>query len=64
MFALEDHGEIIRQSGIYAGLFLVVAAIAGVSMCLQSATFTNAGLKMTTRLRLRYFSSLLKQVPV
>ncbi|CAG9136478.1 unnamed protein product [Plutella xylostella] len=61
MFALPDHNEIIRLSEVYSGLFIVVAAIAGISMCLQSIAFTNAGLKMTTRLRLQYFSSLLKQ---
>ncbi|CAK1588203.1 unnamed protein product [Parnassius mnemosyne] len=61
IFILSDHSEIIYFADLYSGLFLVVAAVAGVSMFLQSATFTHAGLKMTTRLRHQYFSAILKQ---
>ncbi|KAF9804800.1 hypothetical protein SFRURICE_007703 [Spodoptera frugiperda] len=61
IFVLDDRKEIIYLADLYSGMFIVVAAVAGVSMCLQSTTFTTAGLKMTTRLRQQYFSSLLKQ---
>ncbi|XP_034839685.1 multidrug resistance protein homolog 49-like isoform X2 [Maniola hyperantus] len=61
IFVLESRGDIIYQADFYSGMFLVVAAVAGLSMFLQSTTFTNAGLKMTTRLRQQYFSALLKQ---
>ncbi|KAH9637264.1 hypothetical protein HF086_006908 [Spodoptera exigua] len=61
IFILDDRKEIIYLADLYSGMFVVVAAVAGVSMCLQSTTFTTAGLKMTTRLRQQYFSSLLKQ---
>lgn len=45
-------------------MFILVAAVAGISMCLQSVTFTTAGLKMTTRLRIKYFTALLAQVGI
>ncbi|XP_075990573.1 multidrug resistance protein homolog 49-like [Anticarsia gemmatalis] len=61
IFILPNRLEIIYWADFYSGMFIVVAAVAGVSMCLQSTTFTTAGLRMTTRLRQRYFSSLLKQ---
>nr|ADV76539.1 ATP-binding cassette sub-family B member 3 [Trichoplusia ni] len=61
IFVLEDRTEVIYLADLYSGMFIVVAAVAGVSMCLQSTTFTTAGLRMTTRLRQQYFSSLLKQ---
>ncbi|XP_049693223.2 multidrug resistance protein homolog 49 [Helicoverpa armigera] len=61
IFILDDRNEILYLADLYSGMFIVVAAVAGVSMCLQSTTFTTAGLKMTTRLRQQYFTSLLKQ---
>ncbi|KAJ8737704.1 hypothetical protein PYW08_000299 [Mythimna loreyi] len=61
IFILDDRREIIYLADLYSGMFIVVAAVAGVSMCLQSTTFTTAGLRMTTRLRQQYFSSLLRQ---
>ncbi|XP_073952681.1 multidrug resistance protein homolog 49-like [Choristoneura fumiferana] len=61
IFALKDHDEILYLADLYSGMFIVVAAIAGISMCLQSTAFTNAGLQMTSRLRQQYFSSLLRQ---
>uniref|UniRef100_A0A2A4J7A7 ABC-type xenobiotic transporter n=1 Tax=Heliothis virescens TaxID=7102 RepID=A0A2A4J7A7_HELVI len=61
IFILDDRREILYLADLYSGMFIVVAAVAGVSMCLQSTTFTTAGLKMTTRLRQQYFTSLLKQ---
>ncbi|XP_013162197.1 PREDICTED: multidrug resistance protein homolog 49-like [Papilio xuthus] len=61
IFVLKDHSEIIYLADFYSGMFVVVAAVAGVSMFLQSATFTHAGLKMTTRLRHQYFSAILRQ---
>ncbi|XP_047041195.1 multidrug resistance protein homolog 49-like isoform X1 [Helicoverpa zea] len=61
IFALTNREELIHLGDLYAGLFVLVAAIAGVSMCLQSSTFTTAGLKMTTRLREAYFKALLRQ---
>ncbi|XP_022833220.1 multidrug resistance protein homolog 49-like [Spodoptera litura] len=61
IFILTDRDELISLGDMYAGLFVVVAAIAGVSMCLQSSTYTTAGLKMTTRLRELYFNALLSQ---
>ncbi|CAK1588202.1 unnamed protein product [Parnassius mnemosyne] len=61
IFVIRDHSEIIYFADLYSGLFLVVAAVAGVSMFLQSATFTHAGLKMTSRLRYQYFSAILRQ---
>ncbi|XP_041987757.1 multidrug resistance protein homolog 49-like [Aricia agestis] len=61
IFALKDRAEITYLADFYSGMFLVVAAIAGLSMCLQSTAFTNAGLKMTTRLRHQYFSALMRQ---
>lgn len=64
IFILTDRGELLFLGDVYAGLFVVVAAIAGVSMCLQSTTFTTAGLKMTTRLREAYFKALLRQVHI
>lgn len=62
IFVLADHNEMLYLADLYSGLFVVVAAVAGISMCLQSTTFTSAGLKMTTRLRHQYFSALLRQV--
>lgn len=62
IFALTDRKEMLFYGDLYAGLFVVVAAIAGISMCLQSSTFTTAGLKMTSRLRKQYFEALLRQV--
>ncbi|CAK1554106.1 unnamed protein product [Leptosia nina] len=61
IYVLPDRNQIISLADLYSGMFVVVAAVAGLSMCLQSATFTNAGLKMTTRLRYQYFGALLKQ---
>ncbi|KAJ8737708.1 hypothetical protein PYW08_000303 [Mythimna loreyi] len=61
IFVLTDQEELLFLGDLYAGLFVVVAAIAGVSMCLQSSTFTSAGLIMTTRLREAYFNALLRQ---
>ncbi|XP_072931072.1 multidrug resistance protein homolog 49-like [Epargyreus clarus] len=61
IFVLPNRADIIYLADFYSGMFVVVAAVAGASMCLQSSTFTNAGLKMTSRLRQQYFSSLLKQ---
>lgn len=61
---MTDYDEVIRSADLYSGLFVVVAAVAGVSMFLQSTSFTTAGLKMTSRLRLKYFSSLLRQVSI
>ncbi|XP_047524484.1 multidrug resistance protein homolog 49-like [Pieris napi] len=61
IFVLQDRNEIVYLADMYSGLFIVVAAVAGLSMCLQSFTFTSAGLKMTTRLRYQYFGALLRQ---
>lgn len=61
VFASEDHEEILASSALLSGMFVVVATIAGISMCLQSTCFTSAGLKMTTRLRVQCFASYLKQ---
>ncbi|XP_048489395.1 multidrug resistance protein homolog 49 [Plutella xylostella] len=61
MFNSSDYDAVVSQSNLLVGLFIAVAAVAAVAMCLQSSTFTSAGLKMTTRLRLQYFSSLLRQ---
>ncbi|XP_013189257.1 multidrug resistance protein homolog 49 [Amyelois transitella] len=61
IFVMDDRNEIIYMADLYSGMFVVVAAVAGISMCLQSITFTNAGLKMTNRLRHQYFSALLRQ---
>ncbi|XP_063394078.1 multidrug resistance protein homolog 49-like isoform X1 [Cydia fagiglandana] len=61
IFVSKNHDEIRYEADFFSGMFIVVAAIAGISMCLQSVTFTNAGLKMTTRLRHQYFKSLLNQ---
>ncbi|CAG4942049.1 unnamed protein product [Colias eurytheme] len=61
IFILPDADEILYLADLYSGMFIVVAAVAGLSMCLQSTTFTSAGLKMTTRLRYQYFGALLKQ---
>ncbi|XP_039763141.1 multidrug resistance protein homolog 49-like [Pararge aegeria] len=61
IFILENRSEIIYLADFYSGMFLVVAAVAGLSMFLQSTTFTNAGLNMTTRLRQQYFAALLRQ---
>ncbi|KAL4704734.1 hypothetical protein ACJJTC_006512, partial [Scirpophaga incertulas] len=61
IFVLSNRSDIIRLADLYSGMFVVVAAVAGISMFLQSTTFTNAGLKMTSRLRHQYFSAILKQ---
>ncbi|XP_061705588.1 multidrug resistance protein homolog 49-like isoform X1 [Cydia pomonella] len=61
IFASSDPAYMVHMADLYSGLFVVVAAVAGVTMCLQSVTFTNSGLRMTTRLRQQYFSSLLMQ---
>ncbi|XP_073952757.1 multidrug resistance protein homolog 49-like isoform X2 [Choristoneura fumiferana] len=61
IFSLSDNARIIQLADLYSGMFIIVAAAAGITMCLQSVTFTNAGLRMTTRLRGQYFSSLLRQ---
>ncbi|CAB3235149.1 unnamed protein product [Arctia plantaginis] len=61
IFILTDHDLLLYLADLYAGLFLVVASVAGIGMCLQSFTFTTAGLKMTTRLRIQYFAALLRQ---
>ncbi|KAM3968871.1 LOW QUALITY PROTEIN: multidrug resistance protein homolog 49-like [Aphomia sociella] len=61
IFVYNRNEDIIYYADLYSGMFVVVAAIAGVAMCLQSTTFTNAGLKMTTRLRHQYFAGLLRQ---
>ncbi|XP_028035436.1 multidrug resistance protein homolog 49-like [Bombyx mandarina] len=61
IFILDNRDDIIYLADLYSVLFVVIAAVAGISMCLQSTTFTSAGLKMTTRLRHQYFASLLKQ---
>nr|QCO93568.1 ATP-binding cassette subfamily B member 2 [Chilo suppressalis] len=61
VFVLPNRDEIIYWADFYSGMFVVVAAVAGVTMFLQSTTFTNAGLKMTSRLRHHYFSALLRQ---
>ncbi|XP_063394419.1 multidrug resistance protein homolog 49-like [Cydia fagiglandana] len=61
IFASADPTYMVYMADLYSGLFVVVAAVAGVTMCLQSVTFTNSGLRMTTRLRQQYFSSLLMQ---
>lgn len=62
IFVLPDRNEIIYLADLYSGMFVVVAAVAGISMCLQGTTFTTAGLRMTTRLRKQYFTALLSQV--
>lgn len=64
IFILPDHNEIVYLADFYSGMFLVVAAVAGLSMCLQSSAFTNAGLRMTRRLRQQYFAALLRQVRI
>ncbi|XP_063837633.1 multidrug resistance protein homolog 49-like [Ostrinia nubilalis] len=61
IFVLPDRSQITYLADLYSGMFIVVAAIAGCTMCLQSTTFTNAGLKMTSRLRQQYFAALLRQ---
>ncbi|CAB3225437.1 unnamed protein product [Arctia plantaginis] len=61
IFVLPDRNQIIYLADLYSGMFVVVAAVAGISMCLQGTTFTTAGLRMTTRLRKQYFSALLSQ---
>ncbi|KAJ2954416.1 hypothetical protein O0L34_g2683 [Tuta absoluta] len=61
IFALKDRNDIIFKADLYAGMFIIVAAVAGISMCLQGYSFTHAGLKMTTRLRHQYFGGLLRQ---
>ncbi|XP_048004619.1 multidrug resistance protein homolog 49-like [Leguminivora glycinivorella] len=61
IFTSSDPEYLVSMADLYSGLFVVVAAVAGVTMCLQSVTFTNSGLKMTTRLRQQYFASLLVQ---
>ncbi|CAB3235159.1 unnamed protein product [Arctia plantaginis] len=61
IFVLTDRDQIIYYADLYSGMFILVAAVAGISMCLQSFTFTTAGLKMTTRLRVKYFTALLAQ---
>ncbi|KAJ2954418.1 hypothetical protein O0L34_g2685 [Tuta absoluta] len=61
IYVLDDTEEIKSKADLYSGLFMVVAAVAGISMCLQGYSFTRAGLKMTTRLRMQYFASLLRQ---
>lgn len=62
IYALPNPDEVIYLGDFYGVMFIIVAAIAGTAMCLQSFAFTTSGLKMTTRLRNQYFSSLLKQV--
>ncbi|XP_073952769.1 multidrug resistance protein homolog 49-like [Choristoneura fumiferana] len=61
IFGYKDNVRIIYLADLYSGMFVIVAAVAGIAMCLQSVTFTNAGLRMTSRLRHRYFASLVKQ---
>lgn len=61
IFVFDDRSSIIYWADFYSGMFVVVAALAGVTMFLQSTTFTNAGLKMTSRLRQQYFAALLRQ---
>ncbi|XP_075991226.1 multidrug resistance protein homolog 49-like [Anticarsia gemmatalis] len=61
IYILTDHDQMLYLADLYAGLFLIVAGVAGTCMCLQSATFTSAGLKMTSRLRIQYFTALLRQ---
>ncbi|KAI5641365.1 ABC transporter transmembrane region domain-containing protein [Phthorimaea operculella] len=61
IYVLSDKEEITNLADLYSGLFMVVAAVAGTSMCLQGYSFTRAGLKMTTRLRKQYFAGLLRQ---
>ncbi|XP_049884996.1 multidrug resistance protein homolog 49-like [Pectinophora gossypiella] len=61
IYVLKDHNTITYLADLYSGMFLLVAAVAGASMCLQGTTFTYAGLRMTTRLRQQYFASLLRQ---
>ncbi|XP_026317561.1 multidrug resistance protein homolog 49-like isoform X2 [Hyposmocoma kahamanoa] len=61
IYALPNPNDIIYLGDFYGVVFIVVSVMAGASMCLQSFAFTTSGLKMTTRLRYQYFSSLLRQ---
>ncbi|XP_048488083.1 ATP-dependent translocase ABCB1 [Plutella xylostella] len=61
IFQNPNKAEVQANSDLISGVFFIIALVAAVAMFLQSSTFTKAGLKMTTRLRLQYFESLLKQ---
>ncbi|KAI5641363.1 ABC transporter transmembrane region domain-containing protein [Phthorimaea operculella] len=61
IFKLRERNEVTYKADLYAGMFVLVAAVAGTSMCLQGYSFTHAGLKMTSRLRQQYFGGLLRQ---
>ncbi|VVC86230.1 multidrug resistance protein homolog 49-like [Leptidea sinapis] len=61
IYVLPNRDDMTHLADTFSGLFLVIAAVAGAAMCIQSTSFTTAGLKMTTRLRHQYFGALLKQ---
>ncbi|KAJ0183786.1 hypothetical protein K1T71_000209 [Dendrolimus kikuchii] len=61
IYILTDRDKIVYLADFYSGMFLIVATVAGVSMCIQGVSFTSSGLKMTTRLRHQYFAALLNQ---
>lgn len=54
--------EYVERQAVLTGIyFLVLGIVAGVASLIQSYTFTSAGAKMTNRLRIQTFSSILKQ---
>ncbi|XP_048487595.1 multidrug resistance protein homolog 49 [Plutella xylostella] len=61
IFSNHDAEVVSREANFYAGLLLLNALVSAGCTCLQSVIFTKTGLKMTTRLRVAYFKSLLNQ---
>lgn len=61
MFASSDAELIVSQSQLYAGLFVLVAAVCGLVMFLQTWLFNRAGTALTDRLRVMSFKNYLQQ---
>ncbi|KPJ16025.1 Multidrug resistance protein 1 [Papilio machaon] len=61
IFVLTERGEVLRQADLFAGMCVLVGAVAALAMFLQNATFTHSGLRLTNRLRHQYFSAILRQ---
>ncbi|KPJ04743.1 Multidrug resistance protein 1 [Papilio xuthus] len=61
IFVLRERAEVLRRADLFAGMCVLVGAVAALAMFLQNATFTHSGLRLTNRLRHQYFSAILRQ---
>jgi len=61
IFTLPDPDEQTRLSIVYAAAFVGVGAAAFIAYTLEATLFTKAGMELTSRLRKKAFSAILRQ---